>query len=135
MTMTYSKYFAIEKKMKAAGMHVDRAEIIADFTEGRTESLRELSSTDYRELTNYMSAILGDNKFKPNKADRMRKKVIALLCQCGYTLNDKPDMQRINEWCVNRGHGKCELNNYKEQSLPALIFQAEQMLNKTIEQL
>ena len=133
--MTYSRYFAIEKKMKTAGMHVDRAELIANFTEGRTESLRELSATDYREFTNHLSAMLGDAQMKDTKANRMRKKVIALLCQCGYTRNDKPDMKRINEWCINRGHGKCELNEYREEILPALIYQAEQMLNKTIEQL
>jgi len=121
--------------MKTAGMHVDRAELIANFTEGRTESLRELSATDYREFTNHLSAMLGDAQMKDTKANRMRKKVIALLCQCGYTRNDKPDMKRINEWCINRGHGKCELNEYREEILPALIYQAEQMLNKTIEQL
>ena len=133
--MNYSKYFAIEKQLKATGMHVDRAELIADFTQGRTESLRELTPTEYRELTNHMSAMLGDAQFKDNKADRMRKKVIALLCNCGYTKNNKPDMERINLWCINRGHGKCPLNDYKEESLPALIYQAEQMLHKTIEQL
>ena len=133
--MNYSKYFAIEKQLKAAGMDVYRDELISDFTEGRTDSLRELSTTEYREFTNHLGAMLGNAQMKDSKANRMRKKVIALLCQCGYTKNDKPDMKRINEWCINRSHGKCELNEYKQESLPALIYQAEQMLNKMIKQL
>lgn len=133
--MNYAKYFALEKRMKAAGMHVDRAEIIADFTEGRTESLRELTATEYRELTNHMSTLVGAGEFKKSPANRMRKKVIAILCQCGYTKEGMPDMDRINEWCINRGHGHKPLNAYKEESLPALIFQAEQMQQKIIERL
>jgi len=133
--MNYSKYFAIEKKLKQSGMHIDRAELIADFTEGRTSSLKGLTPADYRELTNLMSAMLRNNDFKDDKANRMRKKVIALLCQCGYTSNDRPDMQRINEWCIKRGHAKVELNEYRGNDLLKLVYQAEQFYKTTFEQL
>jgi len=133
--MKFSKYFAIEKKLKDSGMRIYRAELISDFTDGNTDSLKGLSATEYRELTNRMSAMLPAQQFKDDKANKMRKKVIALLCQCGYTKHDKPDMQRINEWCIKRGKMKVELNDYKVKDLPALIYQAEEFYNKTMNQL
>jgi hypothetical protein len=131
----YSKYFAIEKKLKASGMSVDRADLIADFTEGRTDSLTGLSETDYREFTNHLSKVLSGQTFTPPKGERMRKKVIAILCQCGYVKNEKADMPRINEWCKKHGHKHVELNAYKLKELTQLVYQAEQMYKHEIEAL
>lgn len=133
--MDYKSFFAIEKRMKTAGMDIDRAELVADYTEGRTESLKDLSPFEYRGLIKALNTLLGAKDYPRDVKDQMRSKVIAILCNLGYTKDDKPDMIRINHWCVTHGHGKCELNQYSQTGLSKLIYQAEAMLKKTIEKL
>lgn len=131
----YAKYFAIEKKMKQIGMHVERADIIAEFTEGRTESLKDLTVTEYRELTNSLSSLLRNQEVTFDKNNQMRRKVIAILCQCGYTKDNRADMERINKWCITHGHAHCQLNEYDAYGLTKLVNQAEEMLRKHIERI
>ena len=132
--MSYSTYFAIEKRMKSSGMDIDRAELIADFTEGRTESLKDLSPKEYKEFCQSINSLLGADT-APDKNNQMRRKVIAILCQCGYTQAGKPDMNRINDWCVTHGHGHCALNDYDGAGLQKLIQQASMMLKSLTERL
>ena len=121
--------------MKSAGMNIDRAELVADFTEGRTESIKDLSPLEYQRFIKALNSLLGANDTPRDVKSQMRTKVIAILCNLGYTENDKPDMLRINQWCISHGHAKCELNQYSQSGLSKLIYQAEAMLKKTIEKL
>lgn len=131
----YARYFAIEKKMKSIGMHPDRNEMIAEFTEGRTESLRDLTPGEYREFTNQLSQLLNGDEARSDKMNTMRRKVIAILCQCGFTKDGKADMKRIQEWCITHGHAHRELNRYDVIDLQKLITQSERMLISNIERL
>jgi len=129
---TYSQYFAIERKAKTMGIPVNRDEVIAGLTHGRTHSLKALSPHEYRELINYMNQLVRKQQNDDAAvADRMRKKLIATLCQIDYTIDGKPDMLRINLWVQQYGHVKGKrLNDYTRQELPKLLTQAEQMLAK-----
>lgn len=131
----YAQYFAIEQRMSEVGMHIDRAEIIADFTEGRTESLKDLTVSEYRELIQSLNAMINHHKIQFDKNNQMRRKVIAILTQCGYVEHNRADMQRINQWCISHGHKHCILNEYDTDGLRILITQAENMLKTQIEAL
>ena len=134
---TYSQYFAIERKAKTMGIPVNRDEVIAGLTHGRTHSLKALSPHEYRELVNYMNQLVAKQQVEnTNVEDKMRKKVISLLCNMGYTVHGKPDMLRIQLWVQQYGHVKGKrLNDYTRQELPKLISQAEIMYNKFLDKL
>ncbi|MCZ2393398.1 MAG: hypothetical protein LC105_06060 [Chitinophagales bacterium] len=132
----YKEYFAIEKRIKQTGADIDRKELIADFTEGRTDSLRDLSPLEYRELCRSLNALLGHKQVPHERKNQMRRKLIATLCQCGFVNADnKPDMERIQNWCVQYGHAGKQLNDHTYKELQKLITQAEIMLKKHIERL
>ncbi|MCO5230164.1 MAG: hypothetical protein M9958_03310 [Chitinophagales bacterium] len=131
----YAQYFAIEQKMKHSGIDIDRSELIADYTEGRTESLQDLSAREYRELIRQLNSLLGNSSYQEDKKQRMRRKVVATLCQCGYVIDGKADMERINGWCISHGVEHCPLNKYSLKGLQTLIKQAEYMLKSYIEKL
>lgn len=133
--MTYTQYFAIEQKMKQSGIDIDRAELIADFTHGRTESLKELSPREYCEFIRQLNSLLGNGSYQEDKKQRMRRKVIATLCQCGYVIEGGADMERINGWCISHGVEHCTLNKHSLKGLQTLIKQAEYMLKSYIEKL
>lgn len=121
--------------MKEAGMHIERSELVADFTEGRTDSLKELSPLEYQEFIKALNNLLGANDTPRDVKSRMRRKVIAILCQCGYTAEGKADMTRINQWCISHGNAHSILNQYSKPQLQKLIIQAEAMLTTTIKSL
>ena len=130
--MNYAAYFAIEKQLKSAGAPVDRSDLIHAFTEGRTSSLKELSEYEYREFINHMNTLLQQSKKISDKGLRQRRKVIALFCNMGYVINDKPDMKSINDWCKKYGHLKKQLNDYVGADLTKLVVQAEEVYNSFI---
>lgn len=134
---TYSQYFAIERKAKTMGIPVNRDEVIAGMTQGRTHSLKALSPHEYRELCNYMNQLVAQKQVEnTNVEDKMRKKLISLLCNMGYTIDTRPDMLRIQLWVQQYGHVKGKrLNDYTRQELPKLISQAEIMYAKFLDAL
>lgn len=134
--MMYNQYFAIEKKARAMGIPVNRDEVVSGLTQGRTKSLKDLSPGEYRELLHYMNQLVAHQRNADEvHCDKMRKKLIATLCKMGYTLQGRPDLLRINAWCVEYGHGHKMLNAYMRQELPKLINQAEIMYTKFLDEL
>ena len=131
----FKHYFAVEKKLRASGMRIERAELISEFTGGAKSSLRDLSSTEYSELLTQMNN-LAKRQDIADKLNLMRRKVIANLTKCGYiTAERKADMERINNWCVTHGHAHKRLNDYNAWELQKLITQAENMYAKFLERL
>lgn len=131
----YSQFFWMKKKLEALGDSRDRDEIIMDFTGGLKSSLKELTEFEYHELLRVMSRSISTSAKRHDKEDTKRKRVIALLCNSGFTINNKADMLKINQWCVSHGHLHKPLDHYKGQDLSKLIVQAEEMYYKFLERL
>lgn len=131
----FKHYFALEKKLRNSGMKLERSELIHGFTGGRTESLRDLTAAEYEQLIRQMNNMVHKQHVADN-LNTMRRKVIALLCKCGYvTAHQTADMSRINTWCVTHGHRHKPLNEYNGVELPKLITQAELMYTKFLNEL
>jgi len=131
--MSYSAYFAIENKLKAKGAQVNRRDLIHSFTDGRTDSLRDLDNQEYADFITHMNAVLANYGKNVNEAEqRQYKKIIALFCKMGYTIGDKPDMVGIHSWCVRYGHLHLNLNGYHGPDLTKLVSQAQETYNTFI---
>ena len=65
----------------------------------------------------------------------MRKKLIHLAKEMGYTKDGKADMDKINAWCLHYGYGKKELNKYAYNELPKLLSQFEKVYEYYIKNL
>lgn len=127
----FRHFFAAEKKLRTSGLYYDRAELIEEFTKGRTTSLRQLTASEYEQLVVFMNQLNGRGELE--KANDMRRKVIALLAKQGYVKDGFSDMERINSWCVSHGHAHKELNAYTIEELTKLVSQVEIMYAKFIE--
>lgn len=135
----YSAYFAIEKQMKSAGFTESRSEVVGKFTAGRKHGLSELSAFEYAELLRWMNRTFLSGSTPPVSddqaaaKDKMRKKIIAILCKMGYKTPDgRADMPRINAWSVKYGVAHKNLNGNSYMELTQLVTQAELACNKFI---
>lgn len=121
----YSRYFALEKKLIGIIPGFERAEIIADFTDNKKRSIKDLTPHEYNEFVNWLQKTF----ITPAevKSDNMRKKIISMFFRMGYVVNGQSDMPRIYSWTEKYGYLKKPLNSYSYTELPALVSQVEKV--------
>lgn len=92
----YKTFFAI---CKHHGW--DYKEKVAEFTEGRTDSLRELSDREYHELLMRAQRFVTEAKpvFTPKPGDKQRKKMLSIAGKMYPGENTKQLLNRIDSWC------------------------------------
>lgn len=88
----YKPFFAIIKKMG-----IDKEEVVSDFTNGRTKSLRELTD---KEFTDLMRRLQEYNTLPPG--DTIRKKMISLAKQMQWGTTTPEIIARLNGWLVKQ---------------------------------
>ncbi|SMO48311.1 hypothetical protein [Solitalea koreensis] len=129
----------LHQLLNATGKLGRKHAFVYDFSNGRTESSSELL---YNEATNLIrhlelmqTAEQGNNPDLA-KADKMRKKIIAMARKMGWETGApaerKADMHRINRWCEEKGYGKKNLNSYTLTELPKLVYQFEKVYESFI---
>jgi len=127
----YRTYFEIEKRLNELGANLNRVELIETYTEGRKNSLKELSAWEYKTFCNWLSQRLASTQAEHARgnspANRMRHKIIALFAKMDYVNDDRADMDRINKWCVKYGQYHKQLNDHNAQELIKLTAQVEQV--------
>ena len=94
-------------------------EIIYDFTEGRTNSSRNLTWTECRDLIQQLHNVSGESP-----AQRMRKKMIHYAHLMGWkTSNGTADIPRLDSWCKKYGLHKKGLNEMTARELQQVLTQ------------
>lgn len=129
--MSYARFFSLFREAQkhtsyASFPYDNHAELVADFTNGRTASLRRLTAEERRNIERRMEELAN-----PVEASmqRMRRKVIGILAGRGViNAQGKPDMERIYAWARKYGYLHKELNAYTVAELPMLVSQAEAIM-------
>nr|DAY31600.1 MAG TPA: Protein of unknown function (DUF1018) [Caudoviricetes sp.] len=105
----YVRFYALLKKMPGA----DKQLLVHQHTHGRTDSLRELTSAEYRALCDDMERATGYDEVRRALRDELRTRrsiVLKLMQQLDI---DTTDWDRVDAFCLNpRITGKlfCKLN-------------------------
>ena len=110
------------------GLMPQKRSLVLGFTTGRSESTRDLTDHEAKDLIKYL-------RTQPNKhdeaADKMRKKIISMAHECGWhNLVDNKwvvDMRHLDMWCQRFSYLKKEFNKYTLAELPALVSQFEKV--------
>lgn len=104
-----------------------KAELVSQYSNGRTQSTTGLS---FEEAAEMIKAIQLDAKPLKDKGgypiawgNTLRRQVIAIFHEAGWHIDGSAaiDMERVNTWCTNHGHGKKPLNDYTYEELPKLL--------------
>ncbi len=120
--MNYKAYFTLEKRLRRAGFNDHRSDLILPFTEGRTESLQELSPWEYQQFISWIKASfdLQEEDWQQSPENRMRRKIYALfIYHMGYT------KEGLENWCIKYGKHHKGLNDHNYNELVNLVTQAE----------
>lgn len=130
----YSKYFAIESRIREKGFDPDRHDLIGSFTADEKHSLKSLTETEYREFLAWLTTKFDihnkSNKETNKKMDIMRKKLIAIyIHQMGYSYHG------LDNFLLTKGVVKKTLNNLNYSDLVKSISQAERVYQSHLNQL
>ena len=126
---TYKRFFLLfnAAKRNPHWPYEDHGELVMEFTEGATNSLRKLTAVELRKLERRIEQMEADPK--QQAAQRMRRKIIGILAERG-AINDKgkPDMESVYAWARKYGYLHKHLNAYTLAELPKLVTQAENII-------
>jgi hypothetical protein len=100
-----------------------RKDLIFQFSEGRTESRKELKLTEAIALISFLSS--GSAKFDPR--DKMRKKILSMFHEMGYKKEGELDLEHVKTTIEKYGYLHKPLNDYQKNELPKLISQITKM--------
>lgn len=120
MPRNYKQFFAI---CKAHGF--DYKDKVAEFTEGRTESLTDLSDGEYKEMMLRLVRLNEPHRkqFTPPSGDAQRKKIIAVARDMRWDVRGKEVMmQRIDDFMLNRTKYRKKLNELTVDELNKVCY-------------
>jgi hypothetical protein len=111
-------------------LQAQKDNLVLGFSNQRTSHVTELTSSE----CNAFIAWLKSQDTDEQKAEKMRRKIIAIARSMGWQKNEvqpngsivqKADMQRIDEFCKSKGYLHKKLNQYLYNQLPTLVSQFE----------
>lgn len=120
MARDYKQFFAICKKHG-----FDYKEKVAEFTEGRTDSLTALSDGEYKEMMLRLTRLNAPMRkgFTPKPGDAQRKKIIGIARDMRWDARgDAIMMHRIDEFMLNRTKYRKKLNDLTVDELNKVCF-------------
>jgi hypothetical protein len=133
-----------------AGAMQHKQELVSGFTQGRTVHSSEMHQHEAEALIRFLRAHLQERQpaaaTAANRADRMRKKILAICHTLGWyrrnaftgeliLKNGKPqlDFMRINAFCVARSKHHKTLNEHTAAELPLLVTSFEKLLKSDLQ--
>ncbi len=106
-----------------------KATLVHSHTDGRTSSSREMMNWECQNLIKFLEK---QEKPKNDSADKMRKKIISICYEMGWTFDTgRINMERINNFCIKFGYLHKPLNDYSINELPELVTQFKKVLNSS----
>lgn len=128
-TLTQNKQF--HTLCAKIGLDADqKANLVKHYTLERHTSSAEMSMQEMKACLIHLNTLVGESDEKRNK---MRRKVIALLCTydaARFTLNDKPNMPAILVWLKEGKHLAYKgvgFNDLSVEQLQVVITQIEKI--------
>jgi hypothetical protein len=114
MPRNYKPLFAALKKIGK-----DYKEAVYEFTDGRTESPKDLSDGELKELVIRVNQ-LKPGDFTPKPGDQQRKKFISIAGKMNWGNTTRAIVDRLDHWCLKQKYRK-KLNDLTVAELNVLL--------------
>lgn len=116
-SITPNQITAIYSLLAKAGLRDEKDNIVASFTNGRTDHVSEMLKEEAATLIGHLKSLNPDEK----RAQKMRGKILGMAHEMGWKFGG------LNNWCLQRSYLKKKLDAYDYNELPRLVTQFEQV--------
>lgn len=125
MARNYNRFFAVLKQINSSGTNLSKEDVISDFTNGRTNSLTDLSLQDFQEVERQLINRAGKLAKQPqyDEREKLRKAIISVFRSINRSVSD------AKNGCVKYGvnGNKTSFNSYSYQELIILLVNAKKI--------
>lgn len=135
--INYARFYSLLKKMPCNGERDElKEQLVWQFTNLRTESLRSMSETEYNNMCNHMQKIVSEIEGKESKAalsveqlelKQARSAVLKRIQKLGI---DTTDFANVDNFCLNVKIAGKVFRKLTFDELKALIPKLESILKK-----
>lgn len=101
-TKNYARFWAIFNKMPSSDKNELRRSLIRQFTDGRTDSLRDMSDREYNALCDNLQEMYGDKERRAKAYEMLKKKRSAVLLQMQIMGINTADWNAVDDYCLDK---------------------------------
>lgn len=125
----YARFYALISQINNAGVDITKEDVVSDFTNGRSSSLKDLKHWEFQELERQLIARANNNKkpsatnYENDHLNPIRRAIIAQFKSIGRTVED------AKNWAETYGVSgvKKMFNDYTGQELFKLLQNAKKI--------
>lgn len=99
MARNYARFYTLLNRLPTADRDELKAQLVSQFTGGRTESLRETTYKEYDAMCDAMQQMVGGDKARQIAREELRRKRSAVLHQLQLMGIDTTDWNRVDAYC------------------------------------
>ena len=127
--------------LKESGLFDYRREIVFDITNGRTNNSSDMNTQETIEMIDYVRDYAKGEQLDSDdfvQGDTMRKKILSLSIQYGWSRYDRlkkkriVDFEKLDAWMLKYSYLKKKMNQYKYAELPKLVSQFKEFVHKYV---
>lgn len=97
----YARFYTLLNRLPTTDRDELKATLVSQYTGGRTESLREMTTKEYDTMCDAMQQIAGGYRAREIYREKLRRKRSAVLKQLQKIGVDTTDWNRVDAYCMN----------------------------------
>ena len=132
-TRNYARFYVLLNRMPSTDREELKAGLIRQFSDGRTDSLKELTDKEYTAMCDEMQRLTGGDKAREIYREELRRKrstVLHLMQKMGI---DTSDWDRVNDYCLHPRIAGKELRKLTTDELDVLAIKLRMIRRKDME--
>ena len=97
----YARFYTLLNRLPTTDRDELKATLVSQYTGGRTESLREMTTKEYDTMCDAMQQMAGGYRARESYREELRRKRSAVLKQLQKIGVDTTDWNRVDAYCMN----------------------------------
>lgn len=132
-TRNYARFYVLLNRMPSTDREELKGGLIRQFSDGRTDSLKELTDKEYTAMCDEMQRLIGGDKAREIYREELRRKrstVLHLMQKMGI---DTADWDRVNNYCLHPRIAGKEFRKLTTDELDVLAIKLRMIRRKDME--
>ena len=125
--MNYARFYAIAKA-QGIDLEASKGDLVLQYTDGRTDRLREMTEAEYDEMCDRLQGSSGDRRLTGR--DELRRRRSAVLRRIQLLGVDTADWEAVNAFCSSARIAGKPFGRLSADELKTLVPKLESMLRK-----
>lgn len=125
MAREYGRFYVALNRLQGVDKEELKRELVSQFTDGRTKSIREMDDREYYKMCEAVEAMNGEQRVRRIAKENLRKKRSDVLHQLQKMGIDTANWNRVDAYCSDPRIAGKKFRYLKEEDLGALLVKLQ----------